>query len=95
MTYVIRILGIVGKEEMLSDTFMQAFDHEAHDGRGSITLTKQRDHAMTFETTVEAWEFWRKVSAIKPTRPDGKPNRPFTAYSVHIEPKEGYEKVER
>ena len=40
---------------------------------------------MRFVSIAEAMEYWRTVSTTVPFRPDGKPNRPLTAYTVEIE----------
>lgn len=37
-------------------------------------------------STTEALELWRKVDSRNPRRPDGKPNRPLTSYTVEIGP---------
>jgi hypothetical protein len=37
--------------------------------------------AMRFKDQVDAWEMWRTSIG---TRPDGKPDRPLTAFSVSI-----------
>ena len=34
----------------------------------------------------EALETWNKVDIRNPTRPDGRPNKPLTAYTVEISP---------
>lgn len=53
-------------------------------GRGTVVLTTDESEAMQFKSMSDAMEFWRQQSKSKPTRPDGKPNRPLTAYSVEI-----------
>jgi len=64
--------------------YVESFDHEAHDGRGYATFTSDLAKAMKFKQHGDAFEFWRKVPNNKKKRPDGKPNRPFTALSVEI-----------
>lgn len=71
--------------------FVETFDHDACDGVGHGTFTADLDKAMAFETFPEAAEFWRKASTIKPTRPDGKPNRPLTCASVEISRRSTFE----
>lgn len=49
-----------------------------------ILTTKDIKEAKTFTTMADALEYWRRQSVYIPLRPDGKPNRPFTAFSVEI-----------
>lgn len=37
-------------------------------------------------TRVAAMELWRSIDPRYPVRPDGKPNRPLTAFTVEVEP---------
>lgn len=52
----------------------------------NIVTTRIRGLAKRFESTAAAMECWRRV-ADPPhhLRPDGKPNRPLTAFTVAIE----------
>lgn len=65
--------------------YVESFSHDVNGWRGVGTFTADRRKAMQFITFDEAWEFWGRRSRGYPTRPDGKPNRPLTAYSVVIE----------
>lgn len=42
--------------------------------------------AMRFETPTAAFSVWKSVSPNLPTRPDGKPNRPLTAFTAEVVP---------
>ncbi len=64
--------------------YLMTFDHEAHDGRGEIDTTTRLSRAMKFKTSIKAFEFYGRVSKSRPTRPDGKPNKPLTAFTVLI-----------
>jgi hypothetical protein len=55
-------------------------------GRGSVLFTLKPAAAKSFPGPSEALEFWRTQSKTVPMRPDGKPNRPLTAYTVEILP---------
>jgi hypothetical protein len=55
-------------------------------GRGEITFTPNPKFARSFDNAGEAFEYWRQQSKTVPARPDGKPNRPITAYTVEIKP---------
>jgi len=41
---------------------------------------------MTFGDARAAFECWQQVLRSRPVRPDGKPNRPLTAFTVAIVP---------
>lgn len=66
--------------------FVQDFDPDAHDGLGMATLTPDRHEAKTFANGREALAFWTQASTVRPTRDDGQPNRPLTAYTVEVVP---------
>jgi hypothetical protein len=53
---------------------------------GRIWLTANRDEAHRFASAADALEAWNIVSKTRPTRPDGLPNKPLTALSIHVEP---------
>lgn len=60
-------------------------DGERQRERCFCMLHVTRDHAKAkqFENAGDAFEFWRMPSGK--TRPDGKPDRPLTAYTVDIQ----------
>jgi hypothetical protein len=70
--------GTVGK-------YLAAFDPDAYQGRGLIRWTRDRSKAIAFPDFPAAALFWKTRSKVTPTRPDGRPNRPLTAYSVTFE----------
>ena len=76
------------KPPLPDPTYLQDFDPDRHDGRGEIGTTRDRGKAMRFANAGEALETWRRPSEVRPLRPDGKPNRPLTAFTVEIEPLE-------
>lgn len=61
-------------------------DPALSDRTGLADWTGNRAEAITFTSYAEAMEFWRQPSTVKPRRPDGKPNRPLTAYTVEVVP---------
>lgn len=84
---VIQINGFAnGAECPHAGQFIKEFDHEAMKGVGYGEFTKNPHLAKKFAGHTEAWEFWTKVPKIKPTRPDGQPNKPLTAATVSIIP---------
>ena len=82
--YVIKFVG----DGDGPDTFLHSYDPEAHDGRGEATWTTDPAHARTFASTADALACWRAVPRNRPTRVDGKPNRPLSAFTVEISAQE-------
>jgi hypothetical protein len=64
--------------------FLKTYDPEAYDGRGFAEWTRNVDEALKFPTAGEAWMLWRGVSRTRPTRSDGEPNRPLTAFTIEV-----------
>lgn len=87
MTVIIRIVAAAtGEAGDLDGLFLREYDPDAHDGRGVITGTRQREHALQFADPGAALACWRQTSKVRPLRPDGRPNRPLTAYTVEVQP---------
>lgn len=57
----------------------------SYDPDGETVLTTLIEKARRFDTAGEALVYWRQQSVACPLRPDGKPNRPLTAYTVSVE----------
>ena len=87
MKYVIRIYALEGTTGPGGPVwgYVRFFDPDAHGGRGNLVTTADPARARQFDSAIEAGNFWRQQSKVRPLRPDGKPNRPLTAYSVVIE----------
>lgn len=87
---VMRIMGIAGMEtqpesyEILFQ-FVKSFDAEAGEGRGFLVATPEIGEALRFASVEEAGEFYKQVPRAHPTRLDGRPNRPLTAFHVQVE----------
>lgn len=67
------------------DYYLKDCDFEAQGGRGKVLWTTKLTDAKRFPTTIEAFNYYRRQSATVPTRDDGKPNCPLTAYTVQIQ----------
>jgi hypothetical protein len=80
------IIQIVDQPPECAGQFVKSFDFNAFHGKGHGVFTDDPRQAKKFQTTHEAMLFWRTRSRIRPTRPDGKPNRPLTASTVNIAP---------
>lgn len=66
------------------DAFVRSFDPDAHDGCGHVVWTDDPERAQRFPDASAAAAFWKLQSTVRPTRDDGKPNRPLTAYTASI-----------
>ena len=51
---------------------------------GDGACSPDPSEALRFASEAEAFEFWRQTSNVTPTRPDGRPNRPLTVFTVTI-----------
>ena len=87
--YLIKIVGLIGRQ--LADTlatpvgqYVEHYDPDARDGLGEVQTTPDPSRAKRYATQLEATAEWRRVSTVRPLRPDGEPNRPLTAYHVEI-----------
>lgn len=65
--------------------YVEDCDVDAYDGVGIVMLTRDVKKARKFEDFESAMAFWKRQSKRRPLRPDGKPNRPLTAYNVTTE----------
>lgn len=89
---VIRLWGLVdGTPTGFEGQFLVEYDpdrpgHDPH-GRPMLAHVRTTPHvgaALTFPTGVEAWACWRQQSTRWPHRPDGRPNRPLTAFTIEV-----------
>jgi hypothetical protein len=62
--------------------YVKFFSHEAHGGRGEVDFTPDVDKALKFNSVLEFFEWYTRVPKNRPTREDGKPNRPATAMTL-------------
>lgn len=83
--YVIEVIATAdGRRVGPPPRYVELFDPDAHDGRGHIELTTDPAAALRFPDQVAAWQCWKQASTVRPTRPDGQPNRPLTAFTVSV-----------
>ena len=84
--YRMKILGFA--EKLFEDPgpcYLESFDPEFANGQGAIDLTRDPSKALTFPTLSDVFETWRRPSATRPCRADGKPNRPLTTFTIEPE----------
>jgi hypothetical protein len=67
-------------------TYVAAYDPEAFDGRGHVVFVTDPGKALVFYSAEDAINTYRAIPFNNPTRTDGKPNRPLTAYTLMLEP---------
>lgn len=51
---------------------------------GCVDITPRKEDALLFRDLGAAFRVWKMVSEKVPVRPDGKPNRPMTAFSCQF-----------
>jgi hypothetical protein len=89
--YVIICQGVAGyplddqPQGAILGQYLATYDPEAHEGWGEAEWTTNIDLARRFDSTSDAYDCWRTIPASRPTRPDGKNNRPLTAFSITVE----------
>jgi hypothetical protein len=52
---------------------------------GRATFTDDPRDGLRFPDIKAAIECWQRQSTVRPWRPDGRPNRPLTAYTITFE----------
>jgi hypothetical protein len=67
--------------------YIQSYDTSVCDekGYGKLSVTDDIAEAKKFTDFIEASNFWKQQSETVPIRPDGRPNRPLTAFTVTLE----------
>ena len=63
-------------------SYLASYNPEGDAGNGVATWTRDPAQAMTFPTGAAAAACYRAVPLNRPLRPDGKPNRPLTMFTV-------------
>ena len=73
------------KNQVVHGDYLEWSDPDANFGKGDDRWTPDLAKAKRFLTFKDAIACWKAQSKFVPKRPDGKPNRPLTAWSVTIE----------
>jgi hypothetical protein len=63
-------------------SYLASYDPEGANGNGIAKWTLDPAQAMTFPTAEAASACYRAVPLNRPLRPDGRPNRPLTIFTV-------------
>lgn len=88
MKTIIRIVGLAdGRTGDIDGQYLVAYNNTVEDDRGIGVVygTTDRDFAMRFDDFAAAAAYWQQVSRTVPVRPDGKPNRPLTSFTITFE----------
>lgn len=83
MPYIMVIRG-TAFELYAKPKYLEKYDPDGNNGRGYILITDDISEAKRFESAHEAMMAWKKQSTVDPIRPDGKPNRPLSSFTVEI-----------
>lgn len=94
MKYVILIMDVAGSGPLRSSgagplgQYVKSYDPDIGNGvvTGEVEGTFDPSEALTFDSSEEAYDFYRRTSTTVPLRPDGKPNRPMTAFTIEVLP---------
>jgi hypothetical protein len=87
MTVVLKIIEIPMPLVKFPDgLYLRDYNLEDFEGLGSFELTADITEAKRWASAAEALEAYRTASAVRPLRPDGRPNRPLTAFTVEVVP---------
>jgi hypothetical protein len=93
MSVVIQILGLAdgGDPFDLAGSYVKEYTPDGHEGRGDLVLTRHAGQAKRYASMAEATGELRRASTTHPTRADGKPNRPLSAFTVLMEPLDAFD----
>lgn len=89
MPYIIEIVCLAdGQRHPYDGSYVVTYDPSVGSQPGECLLDVTRDPACAraFPTAMEAVAYTRQVDQRQPVRPDGRPNRPLTAFTLSIEP---------
>jgi hypothetical protein len=62
--------------------YLGSYDPRYRGGRGRASLTSDVSKALRYDSAEAVLRAWRAVNPERPTREDGRPNRPLTAYTI-------------
>lgn len=85
MPWRMKIHGVAGGESYSRPVYLEAYDVDAHGGRGFSALTADPGKALTWPDISDVLKAWKTQSTVLPLRPDGKPNRPLSVYTIEPE----------
>ena len=82
--YGILLHGLAdGRASEHDGRWLAYYDPTKNGMHGEIRSTADPAHALGFADSTDALDLWRRAHGL---RPDRRPNRPLTAFTVSIEP---------
>lgn len=92
MSYVIQIVSLpVPARTALDGKYVVDYDpsRPGHDPQGlpllaHVAVSADVERAKRYDTLEAAWAEINRVDPRNPWRPDGKPNRPLTAFTLDV-----------
>jgi hypothetical protein len=92
MAVVIRLLRTFGGPHLFDGQYVVDYDPSPPDmepGACLLVCSPDLARAKRYPDLEAAWGDWKRVDWRAPVRPDGKPNRPMTAFTIEVESVEG------
>jgi hypothetical protein len=77
--------GVLGRSPDTAGAYLASYDLEYAGGIGSAVWTTNKAGALAFPSLREAYAAWQSSPECCPLRPDGRPNRPLSAFTVMFE----------
>lgn len=94
--YVLQLIEYVGLEPPTpvlqrlarghEGRYLVRFDPGHREPLHRIVTSTKVSLAHVFSTAADALAYWSQTDPYRPVRPDGKPNRPLTAYTMEVVP---------
>jgi len=92
LIYVLQLSHLASGEKSIVDGHYVVDYDASRPGVGSsatsechLVTTLDWRKAKRFASEKEAVDCWQQVNARDPVRPDGKPNRPLTSYTIEVQ----------
>ncbi len=86
MSYLMRVIGYAdGSRCNVAGQYLASYDPDAPKRAFLAEFTDRVEEAMKFPDAGAVLEEWRRVRTVDGgLRPDGKPDRPLTAFTVEV-----------
>lgn len=85
MSAVIKLIGLAnGRPTHHDGRYLVDADIETGSMLPVVSTTSHIEQALRFDNFDSAIEYWKRQAQGRRIRPDGKPNRPLTVYTVEV-----------
>lgn len=88
MKIAIRVMGCIAGYHLagMEGSYVHYVDVQAAATSDTwLQLTEDINDAWLWDSVEDALETWKEILFTDPVRYDGKPNRPFTAFTIELE----------